>query len=315
MADPPELTVQWLSSGAVLGRFRAAELDVCDAVSVGAVKRRLVPLVHQPRFKLKLLRGSDVLKNEEELTLPEALQLVVLSRYQQMTREQMIYVLDVARRDVAAEMEQFLQLPMDPDVSADGDTALHCAAASGSVGCCRLLLEARANLELPSARYNDHRPLQVACQAGELEIVQLLLAARADQHQAPPALHLASYHGAADMVRLLLAQRGRADELDREQDATPLRLACQQNHLEVVRSLLEAKATANKACEDGSTPLPLERPLRKTSTSSMAQKEFQSPQSMPPARAVAKVAKHLGIHRKLYSLFLGVSLKYETLVK
>jgi len=36
MADPPELTVQWLSSGAVLGRFRAAELDVCDAVSVGA---------------------------------------------------------------------------------------------------------------------------------------------------------------------------------------------------------------------------------------------------------------------------------------
>ena len=25
--------------------------------------------------------------------------------------------LDVARRDVAAEMEQFLQLPMDPDVS------------------------------------------------------------------------------------------------------------------------------------------------------------------------------------------------------
>jgi hypothetical protein len=33
----------------------------------------LVPLVHQPRFKLKLLRGSDVLKNEEELTLPEAL--------------------------------------------------------------------------------------------------------------------------------------------------------------------------------------------------------------------------------------------------
>jgi len=26
------------------------------------------------------------------------------------------------------------------------------------------------------------------------------------------------------MVRLLLAQRGRADELDREQDATPLRL-------------------------------------------------------------------------------------------
>ena len=30
-----------------------------------------LPLVHQPRFKLKLLRGSDVLKNEEELTLPK----------------------------------------------------------------------------------------------------------------------------------------------------------------------------------------------------------------------------------------------------
>ena len=42
MADPPELTVQWLSSGAVLGRFRAAELDdVCDAVSVGAAAWRL----------------------------------------------------------------------------------------------------------------------------------------------------------------------------------------------------------------------------------------------------------------------------------
>lgn len=27
---------------------------------------------------------------------------------------------------------------------------------------------------------------------------------------------------------------------------------------------------------------------------------FQSPQSMPPARAVAKVAKHLGVHRKLW---------------
>eukprot|EP00435_Cladocopium_sp_Y103_P076281 s59_g86.t2 len=252
----PELTVRWLSSGDVLGSFRAAELDASTEgiVTVAKVKRRLEPLVHQPRFKLKLLRGSDVL-NDEELTLPETLQLVVLSRYQEMTREQMVYVLDAARHDVAPEMERFLQLPMDPDVSADGETALHCAAASGSVRCCRLLLEARASLELPAARYDDHRPLQVACRAGELEIVQQLLDAGADQYQVPTALHLASYHGAADIVRLLLAQRGKVDELDREHDATPLRLACQQRHLEVVRSLLEAKATANKACEDGSTPL------------------------------------------------------------
>ena len=35
-----------------------------------------------------------------------------------------------------------------------------------------------------NATSGSDSPLEVACQAGELEIVQLLLAARADQHQA-----------------------------------------------------------------------------------------------------------------------------------
>ena len=71
------------------------------------------------------------------------------------------------------------------------------------------------------------------------------------------ALYQASLHGRADVVRLLL-EAGADKELgrkDAESARTPLRVACERGHTEVLRLLLQARANWNATDEHGRSPL------------------------------------------------------------
>ena len=68
-------------------------------------------------------------------------------------------------------------------------------------------------------------------------------------------LFIASENGHLEVVRLLRDAGTDMDEACEDGGATPLHIASQNGHLEVVRLLCDAGADKDKACEDGSTPL------------------------------------------------------------
>ena len=184
-----------------------------------------------------------------------------------------------------------------------GNTALHFAASEGHLDVARMLLELGADVD----SQNNERltPLQQASQGmreGHRDIVRLLLvrllldhranrntrdnrgiiplalpspggilhAARSGQldlcrrtspennvkansHNSTP-LHLASQYGHTDVVRLLLDNEASADVRDGDGN-TPLHCAAGFGHLEIIRMLLERRAGINYQNNQGWTPL------------------------------------------------------------
>jgi ankyrin repeat protein len=102
----------------------------------------------------------------------------------------------------------------------------------------KLLLNAR------HAQSGD-TPLILAAENGHAESVQVLLQARADVNlpdtQLQTALHLASEYGNTAVVRTLLQHRAIVDVLSKDQD-TALMRACADNNTKCVKLLLKAKA-------------------------------------------------------------------------
>ena len=70
----------------------------------------------------------------------------------------------------------------------------------------------------------------------------------------PTPLFVAAERGHLQVIRLLLEANADKDKTFQD-GATPLFIAAQNGHLEVVRLLLEANADKDKARQDGATPL------------------------------------------------------------
>ena len=94
-----------------------------------------------------------------------------------------------------------------------------------------------------------------AARSGRTSEVETLLHRPQDPDCGPPTpLFVATEHGHLQVIRLLL--EANADkEKALEDGATPLFIAAQNGHLEVVRLLLQASADKDKAFQDGATPL------------------------------------------------------------
>eukprot|EP00435_Cladocopium_sp_Y103_P054159 s606_g17.t1 len=199
--------------------------------------------------------------------------------------------------DLLDEVEEHLQRPQDPDVSdINGRRAIHFAAANGHRECVRLLAEAGANreaadkvcgatplhlaclaghpkmvsllLELGAqtdlvSREDGSTPLhwvtETACREGSLEVLRLLLEAKAQTCKArrdgSTAMHLVSSEGRLNMLRLLLDFRAEVDVVNGD-GATPMHLAAQDGHLEVAEALLRAGAEKDH-CKIGTGATPL----------------------------------------------------------
>jgi ankyrin repeat protein len=92
-------------------------------------------------------------------------------------------------------------------------------------------------------------------------VVSLLIAARADVDKAridngETPLFIASDRGHADVVSQLLAAGADVDKAKTDSGMTPLHAACQEGHTTVVSLLIAAQADIHKATtSDGNTPL------------------------------------------------------------
>jgi ankyrin repeat protein len=155
-----------------------------------------------------------------------------------------------------------------------GQTALYVASSHGYAELVHSLLDRGADLNAVCDDWDEDgydvklTPLLVALKMGRLEIARLLLESGADVERrgspGPNALYMASSHGHAEFVRLLL-DRGvdsnvACDDWDKEGNAadfTPLLVASQNDMLEVARLLLEQGADSNYQDDSGQSALHL----------------------------------------------------------
>ncbi|MBI3927889.1 MAG: ankyrin repeat domain-containing protein [Armatimonadetes bacterium] len=132
------------------------------------------------------------------------------------------------------------------------------ACALGQRALARRLLGARVSPEATDEA--GRTSLMLACDRGDLEMVELLLAAGADPAAREPdtgesALHCAVRRGNPGIVKTLLAAGADPDLPDTWEGSTPLALAASQGDLPLVELLLEAGADPERADHNGETPL------------------------------------------------------------
>ncbi|KAL8800854.1 MAG: hypothetical protein Q9182_004874 [Xanthomendoza sp. 2 TL-2023] len=142
--------------------------------------------------------------------------------------------------------------------SYGGMTSLHFAAFLGIPFFVKKLLDQGAEVDAPD--FHGWTPLHIACNVGHVEVVQLLLDVgaaidfRGEYYKT--ALWLAAKDGRDTIARLLLSQGTNVDA--DFHGITPLHIACEQGHVEVVQSLLDFNADTNiRGDNDGRNALHL----------------------------------------------------------
>ena len=140
----------------------------------------------------------------------------------------------------------------------DRNTALHLAAAAGSVPIAEYLLGKGAALEAPNAVGNT--PLHAAAIAGAVSTIELLLQKRAaidaaNAQQNSP-LQEAIFNGKDEAARLLI-ERGADLRRGDNQGRTPLHFAARYNRKAIVELLIAKGVDVNSRAAQERTPLNL----------------------------------------------------------
>ncbi|RTE78842.1 hypothetical protein BHE90_006669 [Fusarium euwallaceae] len=141
---------------------------------------------------------------------------------------------------------------------AEGETALHLAAANGLVQAATSLIKAGANVSEPDNE--KQQPLHKACSRGSVEIVNLLLEHDANTQIAEQdgwsPLHFASRRGHTEVIQALLAQdKTNIDATEALESWTALHLAVYYGYGDAVSALLKKGANVGIQDNDGWTPL------------------------------------------------------------
>ena len=271
----------WLVSGEKLASLREEQLT--DVLSL---KRHLQTLCGKSRFRQRLLHhGTPLADNVKLCSLITDIQLVLLP-FVHLTHEQETSLQEALQDGRVKIVEDMLLLPADPDVSLDPDTSLlFLAAYNGHEEIVLLLLEAgsvpyadalcaacrKGHVEIVSMLLGAGAEKDQVCAKGtpltwaaagnsgrQLEIVEMLLEARADLHKMNGALHTPLVSAVAfrdaKLVHFLLAARADTSTLCSESQQTPLCMAAQKGCVEIVRLLLEAGADIEGISEQR-TPL------------------------------------------------------------
>ncbi len=145
----------------------------------------------------------------------------------------------------------------------DGQTALHYAVTKKDISAATALLEAGANV---NARQHiaSETPLQLAITSGDIDMVKLLVAHKADVSlRTPLGDGLNAYHMAAsqtpEMMQVLLQHEGREAAMEfckiEKHKSSALRIALSHSDLPMVTLLLDYGVSVNEMDDNGETPL------------------------------------------------------------
>ncbi|CAK9074276.1 unnamed protein product, partial [Durusdinium trenchii] len=255
-----------------VANFDPATVQSLAAVSgerFGAeLKRCLEIQTRTPRFRQRLLyQGREVSRATWDLTVPQELQLVILSVRGGNARA----LVDATERGDLHSVQKVLEDLQDPneeDIVDEYEARLPLLIAStgGFLQIVECLLSANADVNRCD-RVERRTALQAASGFGRVMIVERLLSAAANVNQADSFGRTALWVGVAGrclkVVQLLVAQRAdlnlgaEAIEEDFNEDdgITPLSLAAENGSLRILRFLIRSRANLNKADQEGRSPL------------------------------------------------------------
>lgn len=143
--------------------------------------------------------------------------------------------------------------------TSDGEPLLILAIARGDLAMLDLILNAGADVNIRDTRGNPAL-VSAIMNAQYPSAVQLVERGASVNVKGPKwaALHVAALYGRSDLCRILLDAGASVDQLG-EASHTALMLACQEQHLETVRLLLEHGADPNRKNANGLAPERLSR--------------------------------------------------------
>lgn len=136
------------------------------------------------------------------------------------------------------------------------DRPIHKAVLLSNIELLKLLISQDADINVED--FYSKTALRMACESGDLEIVQLLLSEGAKQNSENgfwTALMSASEKGNAEIVKLLLANGAEINTMSYKNSYTSLMMAVRNEHVEVVEILLENNADVYLKTKDGYSAL------------------------------------------------------------
>ncbi|CAK1549409.1 unnamed protein product [Leptosia nina] len=141
-------------------------------------------------------------------------------------------------------------------------TPLHLAAASGQIEVCKLLLELGANIDATDEL--GQKPIHAAAQNNFSEVVQLFLQQHpnlvmATTRDGNTCAHIAAIQGSVKVIEELMKfdRSGVISARNKLNDSTPLQLAAEGGHADVVRVLVRAGASCTDENRAGLTAVHL----------------------------------------------------------
>eukprot|EP00435_Cladocopium_sp_Y103_P033658 s917_g8.t1 len=228
------------------------------------IKRQVAQALDCPTFLISLLSNGMKLQTSEDLAKVEDLEDLTVVRCSPSAESFALWEHDenllqaVEARDVS-RVDQLLTTFSGPraetePVKLEGKRPLMLACQQGNSEVVELLLQAKAD---PCGTVGKS-PLQMAAEHGHLEVARLLLEAKADLNDSHgdgrSPLQIACERGHVKVVRLLILAGVDPNGMGRY-GRTPLQLACEHGHLETAQLLLRGGANINQKGTLGAAPI------------------------------------------------------------
>ncbi|KAJ8936152.1 hypothetical protein NQ318_010563 [Aromia moschata] len=141
-------------------------------------------------------------------------------------------------------------------------TPLHLAAGAGQIEVCKLLLELGADIDATDEQ--GQKPIHAACQNNFSEVAKLFLQQHpslvmATTKDGNTCAHIAAAQGSVTVIEELMKfdRQGVISARNKITDATPLQMAAEGGHAEVVKALVRAGASVTDENKSGFTAVHL----------------------------------------------------------
>jgi hypothetical protein len=173
-----------------------------------------------------------------------------------MEESEKVFELCGSKEDSSVELATFLEAHPDVDVNlfqdSYGGRSIYAAAFGGRVACTRLLIDAKADLEVRDK--DGFTALRFASNQGTLECLQVLIESKADVNTADDDGDTPAHSAAATDHPMSLGMLidAKADVNVKNMDGqTPAMGACMQDSLTCLQLLVDAKADLSEKTKNG----------------------------------------------------------------